>query len=212
MIEQLFQALLPNIEHFHSLTYWAAFVAAFAETALVVGLLVPGSTLLLLLGALSATGQIDFAGILWFGVAGAVLGDNLNYWLGKRFGQRWLSAGVWFLKPGHFEQAHTFFDHKGARSVFLGRFIPSIKEIVPFIAGSAGMRRGTFLFWNLLGGIGWGLEWIGGGLPVRPVAGAGPGLDLTTWLAVPCIPIALVDVVVPEAHPGPPGTADLAVA
>ena len=163
MIEQFFQALLPNFEHFHSLAYWAAFVVAFAETALVVGLLVPGSTLLLLLGALSATGQIDFSGVFLFGVAGALLGDNLNYWLGKRYGQRWLSAGVWFLKPGHFEQAHTFFNHNGAKSVFLGRFIPSIKEIVPFVAGSAGMHRGTFLFWNLLGGIGWGLQWIGGG-------------------------------------------------
>lgn len=163
MIEQLFQSLLPSIEHFHSLAYWLAFAMAFAETALVVGLIVPGSTLLLLLGALTATGKIDFAGVLWFGVAGAVLGDNLNYWLGKRYGQRWLKTGVWFLKPEHFEQAHEFFDRNGAKSVFLGRFIPSIKEIAPFVAGSAGMHQGTFLFWNLLGGIGWGLQWIGGG-------------------------------------------------
>lgn len=163
MIEHLYQSLLPSIEHFHSLAYWAAFIAAFVETALVVGLLVPGSTLLLLLGALSATGTVDFAGVFWFGVAGAVLGDNLNYWLGKRYGQRWLKAGVWFLKPEHFQEAHDFFDRNGAKSVFLGRFIPSIKEIAPFVAGSAGMHQGVFLFWNLLGGIGWGLQWIGGG-------------------------------------------------
>jgi len=163
MIEHLYELLLPSIGHFHSLAYWVAFAAAFAETALVVGLLVPGSTLLLLLGALSATGQIDFAGVFWFGVAGAVLGDNLNYWLGKRYGRRWLTAGVWFLKPGHFEQAHAFFNRNGAKSLFLGRFIPSIKEIAPFVAGSVGLHQGTFLFWNLLGGIGWGLQWIGGG-------------------------------------------------
>ena len=163
MIEQLYQSLLPGIEHFHSLAYWIAFAAAFAETALVVGLLVPGSMLLLLLGALSATGQVDFSGVFWFGVGGAVVGDNLNYWLGKRHGQRWLKSGVWFLKPEHFEQAHAFFNRNGAKSIFLGRFIPSIKEVVPFIAGTAGMHRGSFLFWNLLGSIGWGLEWIGGG-------------------------------------------------
>ncbi len=163
MIEQLLQSLLPSIEHFHSLAYWLAFMLALTETALVVGLMVPGSTLLLLLGAMTATGQIDFAGVLWFGIAGAVLGDNLNYWLGKRYGQRWLKTGVWFLKPEHFEQAREFFDRNGAKSVFLGRFIPSIKEIAPFVAGSVGMRQRTFLFWNLLGGIGWGLQWIGGG-------------------------------------------------
>ena len=163
MIEHLYHALLPSIEHFHSLGYWVAFATALGETALVVGMLLPGSTLLLLLGALSATGQLDFAGIFWFGVAGAVLGDNLNYWLGKRYGRRWVKAGVWFLRPEHFERAHDFFNQNGAKSVFLGRFIPSIKEIAPFVAGSVGMRRGVFLFWNLLGGIGWGLQWIGGG-------------------------------------------------
>ncbi len=63
MIEQIFQSLLPSIEHFHSLAYWLAFAIAFAETALAVSLVVPGSTLLLLLGALTATGQIDFVGV-----------------------------------------------------------------------------------------------------------------------------------------------------
>ena len=79
MIEQLFNSILPSIEHFRLLGYWVAFFAAFLETALVIGLLLPGSTLLLLLGALSATGHLDFAGILWFAVAGAILGDNLNF-------------------------------------------------------------------------------------------------------------------------------------
>lgn len=163
MIEHLFQSLLPSIEHFHLLGYWVAFVAALLETALVVGLLLPGSTLLLLLGALTATGQLDFAGVFWFAVAGAILGDNLNYWLGRRYGHRWVARGVWFLKSEHIEQARRFFDRHGAKSVFLGRFIPSIKEVAPFIAGSVGMRRGTFFFWNVLGGIGWGLQWVGGG-------------------------------------------------
>lgn len=163
MIEQLFNSVLPSIEHFHLLGYWVAFFAAFLETALVVGLLLPGSTLLLLLGALSATGHLDFAGVLWFAVAGAILGDNLNFWLGNRYGRTWIRDGVWLLKPEHFEQARRFFDVHGAKSVFLGRFIPSIKEIAPFVAGTLGMRRYTFFFWNVLGAIGWGLQWIGGG-------------------------------------------------
>lgn len=163
MIEHLYHSLLPSITHFHTLGYWIAFFAAFVETALVVGLLFPGSTLLLLLGALAATGGLDFSGVLWFGVAGAIVGDNLNYWLGSRYGRRWIREGVWFLKPEHFEQARRFIDANGAKSVFLSRFIPSIKEVAPFIAGTVGMRQRTFFFWNVLGGIGWGLQWIGGG-------------------------------------------------
>src|SRR5512139_660609 len=116
------------------LGYWVAFFAALLETALGIGLLLPGSTLLLLLGALSASGYLDFGGLLWFGVAGAVLGDNFNYWLGQRYGSRWTRGGVWFLTAGHFEQARRFFDRHGARSVFLARFIPSLKEIAPFVA------------------------------------------------------------------------------
>jgi len=157
MIEQLFNSVLPSIEHFQLLGYWVAFFAAFLETALVIGLLLPGFTLLLLLGALSATGHLDFAGILWFAVAGAILGDNLNFWLGGRYGRTWTRDGVWLLKPEHFEQARRFFNSHGAKSVFLGRFIPSIKEIAPFVAGTLGMRRYTFFFWNVLGGIGWSL-------------------------------------------------------
>jgi len=163
MIEHVYQSLLPSIQHFHMLGYWAAFIAALLETTLVVGLLIPGSTLLLLLGALAAGPQLDLNGVLWFGIAGAVLGDNVNYWLGERYGQRWTRTGLWVLKPEYFEQTRRFFDAHGAKSVFFGRFIPSVKELAPFVAGSVGMRHRTFLFWNLLGGIGWGMQWIGAG-------------------------------------------------
>lgn len=163
MIERFFAAILPSIEHFHLLGYWVAFFAAVVETVLGIGLLLPGSTLLLLLGALSADGYVDFGDLLWFAVAGAVLGDNFNYWLGQRYGNKWARSGVWFLTPDHFEQARRFFDRHGAKSVFFGRFIPSVKEIVPFIAGTVGMHYRTFLLWNVLGAIGWGLQWVGGG-------------------------------------------------
>jgi undecaprenyl-diphosphatase len=163
MIERLFTALLPSIEHVHLLGYWVAFAAALLETTLVVGLFLPGSTLLLLLGALSANGYLDFGDLVWFAVAGAFLGDNCNFWLGQRYGNKWTRTGVWFLTPAHFAHAHRFFDRHGAKSVLLGRFLPSVKEIAPFVAGTVSMRQRTFMFWNVLGAIGWGLLWVGGG-------------------------------------------------
>jgi len=157
------QSFLPTFEHFQYLGYWVAFFAALFETIFLVGLLIPGSTVILLLGAVAATGQLDFAGLFWFAAAGAILGDNLNYWLGKHYGQRWMHWGAGPLSHERLEQVHDFFVAHGAKSVFLGRFIPTIKELVPFVAGSAGMQRPVFILWNILGGLGWSLEWLGVG-------------------------------------------------
>lgn len=157
------QTLLPSLEHFRYLAYWLAFLAALLETTFLVGLLIPGSTIILLLGTLAATGKLDFAGLFWFAAAGAILGDNLNYWLGKHYGQRWIQRGVGPLRHEHLQRVHDFFATHGSRSVFLGRFIPTFKELVPFVAGSAGMRQTVFMFWNVLGGLGWSLAWLGAG-------------------------------------------------
>ncbi len=154
---------LPSLVAVHSFAYWFAFFAALAETTLLLGLLVPGSTALLLLGAYAASGQLEFIGLWWFAVAGAVIGDNINYFLGRRYGHRWIAQGFWLIKPQHLTKAQGFFDRHGAKSVFLGRFIPSVKELMPFVAGTVQMRRSTFMLWNLLGAMGWGLEWLGAG-------------------------------------------------
>ena len=160
VLPDLFNTLLPSIEHFQRWGYWIAFFAALLETTIGVGLFLPGSTVILLLGAFAAHGYFDLAGLLWFAVAGAILGDNVNYHLGRRYGSYWLKQKLWFIKEEHVEKAKRFMDSHGAKSIFLGRFIPSIKEIVPFIAGSIRMNRRAFLFWNTLGAIGWGLEWL----------------------------------------------------
>ncbi|MBU1642426.1 LssY C-terminal domain-containing protein [bacterium] len=156
----LFNTLLPSIEHYQSWGYWIAFFAALLETTIGVGLFLPGSTVILLLGAFSAHGYFDLSGLLWSAVAGAVLGDNVNYFLGRRYGSYWLKRKLWFINKGHVEKAKRFMDTHGAKSIFLGRFIPSVKEIAPFIAGSIKMNRRAFLFWNTLGAVGWGLEWV----------------------------------------------------
>jgi len=159
MIEQFTDFILPCLEHFLQFGYWLAFVAALMETTLLVGLLIPGSTLLLFLGAYSVSGQLDIGGLIGFAIAGAILGDNFNYFLGRHYGQSWTERGLWFLHPEHFKKARQFFDRHGAISVFLGRFIPSIKEFMPFIAGTVGMHRPVFFFWNVLGATGWGFLW-----------------------------------------------------
>jgi membrane protein DedA with SNARE-associated domain len=160
MVNDLINHVLPSIEHFHIGGYWIAFFAAFLETTIGIGLFLPGSTIILILGALSARGSVDTGDLLWFAVLGAILGDNINYYLGRRYGARWLEKGFWFLRSNHIEKARDFMDAHGAKSVFLGRFVPSVKEVVPFIAGSVKMNKRTFMLWNVLGAVGWGFQWV----------------------------------------------------
>ena len=163
MADRIIDVILPAIQHVQMLGYWVAFFAALLETTIGIGLILPGSTLILFLGALSGRGYFDFGDLLWFAVIGAVLGDNVNYYVGKKYGAQWIKDGVWLLKPKHLEKGRIFFNAHGAKSVCLGRFIPSVKEIVPFFAGSVRMRQRTFFIWNVLGATGWGFEWVGAG-------------------------------------------------
>ncbi len=160
MINDLINHILPSIEHLSAGGYWIAFFAALLETTFGIGLILPGSTIILFLGALSAHGYLDIGDLIWFSVLGAIIGDNVNYYLGRKYGTKWLEKGFWFLKSNHIKKARYFMDTHGAKSVFLGRFIPSVKEVVPFIAGSLKMNKRTFILWNVLGAAGWGFEWV----------------------------------------------------
>jgi len=152
--------LLPSIAQLGGWGYWIAFLAALLETTVGLGLILPGSTIILFLGALSARGDLDVGDLICVAVLGAIIGDNINFYLGRRYGAKWLKGGFRLLKAGHIEKAGHFMDAHGAKSIFLGRFVPSVKEIVPFIAGSVKMKPGTFMFWNVLGAVGWGCEWV----------------------------------------------------
>jgi len=160
MINDVINTIVPSVEHFRVGGYWLAFFAALLETTVGIGPFLPGSTIILILGALSARGYLDLGDLIWFAVMGAIIGDNINYSLGKRYGSEWLQKGIWLIKPQHFEKIRRFMDAHGAKSVFLGRFIPSGKEVIPFIAGSVKMNKRTFMFWNVLGAIGWGFQWV----------------------------------------------------
>jgi len=160
MTNELIHKLLPSLANLGSWGYLIAFLAALLETTIGIGLILPGSTIILFLGALAGQGYLDPGDLIGVAVIGAIIGDNVNYYLGRKYGANWLQGGFWLLKTDHIEKARQFMDARGAKSIFLGRFIPSVKEILPFIAGSVRMKQKTFMFWNALGGIGWGFEWV----------------------------------------------------
>jgi len=154
------QSILPAIEHFHIIGYWIALLAVLLETTIGIGLFIPGSTIVLFMGALAAKGYFDLGDLIWFATIGAIVGDNINYFIGKKYGSKIFKNGFWSIKPAHFKKGEEFFEKHGSKSIFIGRFIPSIKEIIPLIAGAFGMKRLPFMLWNTLGDIGWALVWI----------------------------------------------------
>ena len=152
--------VLFTVYNIHFVGYIVAFLAALLETVFVVGLFLPGSTIILFLGVLAAQGYLDIRILFLFAVIGAVLGDNVNYFLGRKYGTVLVNKDRWFLRKKYFLITKEFFRQHGAKSIFFGRFVPSIKEIVPIIAGSVEMPKRKFFFWNIVGALGWGTEWL----------------------------------------------------
>lgn len=138
-----------------------AFGAAFLETVLGIGLFFPGSTLLLLMGVMAGRGVFDLETLLLFAFLGALAGDNVNYYLGRRFGVALIQKPGLRFTPELVGKTERFLNSHGSIAVFFARFVPALKESMPFVAGSVKMRYGRFLFWDSLGAAGWGLEFIG---------------------------------------------------
>ena len=161
MSDILHHSILPFIESFKHYIVWVAFFAAFGETLIGLGFLLPGSTFLLLLGVLAGQGYFDITTLLLFAVTGAYLGDITNYHIGKYYGTALLGKSWVPFSNEQLSKAHGFLNTHGAKSVFLARFLPGLKESVAFLAGSLKMQRRKFLFWDFFGAIGWSLEFIG---------------------------------------------------
>lgn len=154
------QSLLPAISQFHLIGYLIGFFVALLETVIGIGLFLPGSTILLFMGALAASGYFDLGDLLLFAAVGAVVGDNINYFLGKRFGTVFFLKGFLVFKPSYFKKGEQFFKRHGPKSIFFGRLVPSVKEVIPLIAGAFGMKYFIFIIWNILGAIAWSMLWI----------------------------------------------------
>jgi undecaprenyl-diphosphatase len=146
--------LLPKIEHFRMLGYWALLMVSLLESLAFVGLVFPGSTFVVLMGALSARGYWDLGDLIWFATVGAILGDGISYSLGKR-GKILFTESSRIFRVSYLERGEAFFRKHGPKSVFLGRFLGPIRAIIPFIAGLSRMEPRQFYVWNILSAIAW---------------------------------------------------------
>jgi membrane-associated protein len=149
--------------------YGLLFAIVFAETGLVVTPFLPGDSLLFAAGALAATGALDVRLILGLLTAAAILGNVVNYSVGRFVGPRVFraegaSSGIdRFLNREHLDRAHAFFERYGGMAVVLTRFVPIVRTFVPFVAGAGAMTYSTFLVYNGVGGALWVGVCVGAG-------------------------------------------------
>jgi len=163
VLSDLQHTLLPFLQHSSGYAGWVAFFAAFLETLIGAGYFLPGSTILLLMGVFAGQGFIDIRIVFVFAFLGAFVGDQENYFLGRKYGLTLLDRPWLHISDKIIKKAEYFLDSYGSVSVFFGRFLPGVKESISFIAGTLKMNYGKFLFWETLGAIGWSLEFVGVG-------------------------------------------------
>jgi membrane-associated protein len=143
------------IAQYHTFTYLILFLILFAETGLVFTPFLPGDSLLFAAGAFAALNLFNLFFlflVLWLA---AFLGDTVNYWLGRFFGQQLLDHPKIPLNQKHINQTQVFYQKHGGKTIFLARFIPIIRTFAPFVAGLGKMNYRRFVYFNALGGLTW---------------------------------------------------------
>jgi len=135
--------------------YAILFGIIFAETGLVVTPFLPGDSLLFAVGAIAARGVLSLPMILIGLSVAAIIGDALNYSVGRFFGDFVTRKFSRIVKPQYIEKTHEFYEKYGTKTIVLARFVPIVRTIAPFVAGIAKMRYRDFGLYNVIGGIFW---------------------------------------------------------
>jgi membrane-associated protein len=136
----------------------------FTETGLLVGLFLPGDSLLITAGLIAATGALN---IWWINVllmVAAIVGDSVGYAIGARIGPRLFTREKSMLfNPKHVDRTRRFYARYGAKTSVIARFVPIVRTFAPVLAGVGQMPYRRFLAYNVFGGIGWvaGMTWTG---------------------------------------------------
>ena len=136
--------------------YPILFLIIFCETGLVVTPFLPGDSLLFVAGALAGTGGLDIGLLSLTLLSAAVIGDNVNYWVGHTVGPRvfrWEHSR--FFNRTAFDKTHAFFEKHGGKTIIIARFLPLVRTFAPFVAGVARMTYSRYFLLDFLGGCIW---------------------------------------------------------
>ncbi|MFO0494099.1 MAG: VTT domain-containing protein [Flavobacteriia bacterium] len=162
-------------DNYGTAVYVILFAVIFIETGLVAMPFLPGDSLLFTAGLFAASGDLNLMYLLVSLYIAAVLGDNCNYWIGRKLGLgvfNWKINGRQLVKKEYLDQTEAFFEKNGVKAIIMARFVPFVRTFAPFAAGVGRMNYRKFFTFDLIGGFLWifsltlagymlgGIEWI----------------------------------------------------
>jgi len=147
------------VENYGAWIYLLLFLIIFCETGLVVTPFLPGDSLLFVAGAIAAAGGMNVHLLVLLLVIAAILGDAVNYHIGRWAGPKMFRGEPWwgqrFFKAEYLQKTQAFYDRYGGKTIIIARFIPIVRTYAPFIAGVAHMPYGRFATYNISGALLW---------------------------------------------------------
>lgn len=158
-IGSLLASLLDSLEHLGIWAYLVIFLIAFADSLVVVGTFTTGAAFLFFAGVLTARGVYGLPEMIIFSALGAILGGTVSYYLG-RAEANFVRRKHWFPKDANLERGARMLAKRGGMSLLIARFLGPFSSIMAFVAGTARMPARRFLFWNIAGGIAWGVTFV----------------------------------------------------
>jgi membrane-associated protein len=144
--------------NYNTSIYAILFLVIFIETGLVAMPFLPGDSLLFTAGLFARTGHLNLSYVLILLFIAAVLGDNVNYWIGRTIGLKVFGIqikGKPIVKEEYLTKTHAFYEKYGTKAIIMARFVPFVRTFAPFAAGIAKMNYKKFFSFDVLGGALW---------------------------------------------------------
>ena len=201
MLASLIDFILHIDQHLIELTqtyglwiYAILFLIVFCETGLVVTPFLPGDSLLFAAGAVAALGGMNVHIAAALLLAAAVIGDAINFAIGKYFGKKlFAKPDSRVFKREYLDKTHAFYEKYGGKTIILARFVPIVRTFAPFVAGMGDMHYGRFIRYNIIGALMWVglLTYAGYFFGELPVVKNNFGLVVIGIIAVSVLPMAV---------------------
>lgn len=144
--------------NYNDAVYTILFLVIFIETGLVLMPFLPGDSLLFTAGLFARLGYLNMAFLVSLLFIAAVIGDNTNYWVGRKIGLKALQIkfkGKNIVKQEYLTKTHSFYEKYGPKTIIMARFVPIVRTFAPFVAGVAEMNYKKFLSFDIIGGALW---------------------------------------------------------